>query len=84
MYFFQFIILIIYYLLQPYNSSSDIKGSAYRFVSVITYYACFYVNQLHISVYSFGIVMTMFSITYVVISLILVYKFAYKTFKIRA
>ena len=76
--------LIIYYLLQPYNSSSDIKGSAYRFVSVITYYVCFYVNQLHISVYSFGIVMTLFSITYVVISLILVYKFAYKTFKIRA
>ena len=76
--------LVIYYLLQPYNSSSDIKGSAYRFVSVITYYVCFYVNQLHISVYSFGIVMTLFSITYVVISLILVYKFAYKTFKIRA
>ncbi len=76
--------LVIYYLLQPYNSSSDIKGSAYRFVSVITYYVCFYVNQLHISVYSFGIVMTLFSVIYVVISLILVYKFAYKTFKIRA
>ena len=76
--------LVIYYLLQPYNSSSDIKGSGYRFVSVITYYICFYVNQLHISVYSFGIVMTLFSIIYVVISLILIYKFAYKTFKIRA
>ncbi len=76
--------LVIYYLLQPYNSNSDIKGSSYRFVSVATYYVCYYVNELHINVYNFGIFMTLFSIIYVVVSLILVYKFAYKTFKIRA
>lgn len=76
--------LVIYYLLQPYNSNSDIKGASYRVVLVATYYVCYYINELHINVYNFGIFMTLFSIIYVVVSLILVYKLAYKTFKIRA
>lgn len=75
--------LVIYYLLQPYNANSDIKGGTYQIVNMITYIACYEMLQLKIPANVFGSSMVIFSVLYVFISLFLVYKLAYKTFKIR-
>lgn len=75
--------LIIYYLLQPYNSESDIKGGAFQIINMFTYLVCYSILELKIPVEIFGSVLIVFTFIYVILSLISVYQLAYKTFKIR-
>lgn len=75
--------LVIYYLLQPYNINSETKNTTYTIVSILTYVVCYYMIDLRLPTLSFGLATIIFAITYSLISLFLVYKFAPKTFKIR-
>ena len=75
--------LVMYYLLQPYNVNTEIKSSTYKAVQAITYFACYYMIQIQLPTLSFGIAMIVFCIAYCLISLILAYKYAPKTFKLR-
>ncbi len=81
--FFSVHYLVMYYLLQPYNVNTEIKSSTYTIVQSLTYFACYYMIQLHLPTISFGIATIIFSIAYSFISLLLVYHFAPKTFKLR-
>ena len=75
--------LVIYYLLQPYNINSETKNTTYTIVNILTYVVCYYMIDLRLPTFSFGLAAIIFAITYSLISLFLVYKFAPKTFKIR-
>ena len=75
--------LVMYYLLQPYNVHSELKSSTYTVVNAITYFACYYMLQIKMPIFIFGLMTIIFSILYCFISLILVYRFAPKTFKLR-
>lgn len=75
--------LVMYYLLQPYNVNTEIKSSTYKAVQAITYFVCYYMIQIQLPTLSFGIAMIVFCIAYCLISLILAYKYAPKTFKLR-
>ncbi len=75
--------LVMYYLLQPYNVNTEIKSSTYKAVQAITYFVCYYMIQIQLPTLSFGIAMIVFCIAYCFISLILAYKYAPKTFKLR-
>lgn len=74
--------LVLYYLLQPYNINSDIKSMAYQIVNSGTYFCCYFLLDLELPITIFASVMVIFSIVYIIVSLILVYHFAPKTFKI--
>ena len=81
--FFSVHYLVMYYLLQPYNINTEVKSSTYPVVQAITYFICYYMINIRMTTFVFGIATIIFSILYSLISLILVYKLAPKTFKIR-
>ena len=81
--FFSVHYLVMYYLLQPYNASTEMKSSTYKVVQGITYFVCWYMIQIQLPTVSFGIATIVFCILYCFISLILAYKYAPKTFKLR-
>lgn len=81
--FFSVHYLVLYYLLQPYNIKTEIKSSTYSIIQGLTYFICYFMMGQKLPTFTFGIVTTVISVTYIVISLILVYRFAPKTFKIR-
>ena len=81
--FFSVHYLVMYYLLQPYNISTEIKSSTYKTVQALTYFVCWFMIQIKLPTLSFGIATIIFCIAYCLISLILAYKYAPKTFKLR-
>ena len=81
--FFSVHYLVMYYLLQPYNVSTEMKSSTYKVVQGLTYIVCWYMIQIQMPIFSFGIATIVFCIAYCLISLFLTYKYAPKTFKLR-
>ena len=81
--FFSVHYLVMYYLLQPYNVSTEMKSSTYRVVQGLTYIVSWYMIQIKMPIFTFGIATIVFCIAYCFISLFLAYKYAPKTFKLR-
>ena len=81
--FFSVHYLVMYYLLQPYNVNTEMKSSTYKVVQGLTYIVCWYMIQIQMPIFSFGIATIVFCIAYCLISLFLAYKYAPKTFKLR-
>lgn len=81
--FFSVHYLVMYYLLQPYNVNTELKNSTYSVIQSLTYIVCYFMIELKLPTIPFGIATIIFSVTYCFISLLLVYKLAPKTFKIR-
>ena len=81
--FFSVHYLVMYYLLQPYNVSTEMKSSTYRVVQWLTYIVCWYMIQIKMPIFTFGIATIVFCVAYCFISLFLAYKYAPKTFKLR-
>ena len=81
--FFSVHYLVIYYLLQPYNKDMKIKNPMYSIISAITYFCCYILTKVNINLTLFCILAIIFTISYIFISLILVYKKAFKTFKLK-
>ncbi len=80
--FFSVHYLVIYYLLQPFNKEMEVKKASYSFVTMFTYIISYALTDLVMSSLSISILGVIFSICYIIISLILVNKFASKTFKL--
>lgn len=81
--FFSVHYLVMYYLLQPYNVNTEIKNSTYIVVQSLTYFVAYILIGKKIPTFNFGILMSAFCILYSFISLIIVYRYAPKTFKLR-
>ncbi len=81
--FFSIHYLVMYYLLQPYNVNIEMKSSTYAVVQWITYIVCYMFLQMRLPTMYFGIATIVFCVLYCIIALILVYKYAPKTFKLR-
>lgn len=82
--FFSVHYLTIYYLLQPYTANTEIKSAAFQFVTGATYFFCYMLIQIDVNSFWFAVIMTTFCIAYCIGACFLVYKYAAKTFKIRA
>ena len=81
--FFSVHYLVMYYLLQPYNVSTEIKSSTYNVVQYLTYFVAYFFIGVKIPTLYFGLAMIIFCVAYSLISLVLAYKYAPKTFKLR-
>ena len=66
-----------------YNIASETKNTTYTIVSILTYVICYWMIDLRLPTFYFGLATIIFAIIYSFISLYLIYKFAPKTFKIR-
>lgn len=82
--FFSVHYLTIYYLMQPYTLETELKSPLYRGVIWITYMVCFLFMKLRMNTLSFGVLVTVFCIIYSALACVLVYKFAYRTFRLRS
>ena len=81
--FFSTHYLVIYYLLQPYTKDSELKGATYKIIQTATFVICYIFSDLKMDTTIFGLAMIAFCVSYIFISMILVYNKAPKTFKIR-
>ena len=79
--FFSIHNLVLYYLLQPYTENTDVKNKTYTAITLATYIACYFFDMFEPGIYTFGVSMIVFTIIYSIVSLILVNKYAPKTFK---
>lgn len=82
--FFSVHYMTLYYLLQPYTASTQIKCAAYSFINGATYVVCYMFMQLELNPLPMSIVVSIFCVIYCIAACVLVYKYAAKTFKIRA
>lgn len=81
--FFSVHYLVIYYLMQPYNSDMKIVNKLYEIVLFLTYFIAYQVTKLNLSTTMLTIMVIIFTIVYVNIALILVYRYAFKTFRLK-
>ena len=82
--FFSIHYLTIYYLLQPYNAGTEMKSGMYQVILSVTYLVCFFLMQVRLPILVFGIACIAFCVVYSVVACVLVYRFAPKTFRLRA
>lgn len=82
--FFSVHYLVMYYLMQPYNVHTEMKSSTYSVVQGVTYFVCYYMMQLRLPTFYFGLSVTALCILYSLLSLWFAYRLAPKTFKLRA
>lgn len=75
--------LVLYYLFQPYNINLENKSIIYNFFNGLTYFICYFMLNSKVPTFYFGIGVTVFCVIYIFVALILVYKLAPKTFKLR-
>ena len=81
--FFSLHYLMLYYLFQPYTAGTEMKGGAYSFITMGTYFICYHLMKIQLPTLMFGLMCILFCLCYCLIAYALVYKFAPKTFKLR-
>lgn len=75
--------MVLYYIFQPYTTELKMKSPAYTVITTLTYLICYFCISFKASILTFGISITAFTIVYTAAALILAYKLAPKTFKLR-
>ncbi|CVH76867.1 hypothetical protein BN3662_01846 [Clostridiales bacterium CHKCI006] len=81
--FFSMHDLVLYYLLQPYNAKTEVKSGLYSLLRQLTYLLCLFLMNLDVPLNLYGSALLGFCFIYALISLILVYHFSPRTFKLR-
>ena len=81
--FFSAHYLVLYYLIQPFSLDSESKNKLYSLIIYATYYLAYIPTTMEINAKIFTIIWLVFGILYSLIGLLLAYKLAPKTFKLR-
>ena len=81
--FFSIHYLVIYYLFQPYDKNMKMKSITYSMISAITYIIAYSLTDFKMSTTMFSILAIIATLAYSIVALIIVYKKAPQTFKIK-
>ncbi len=81
--FFSIHHLFMYYVLQPYTAELTVKSPLFKFINMVVYFACYGCLQVQTSSYYFTAGVIIITVVYMVVALILTYKVAPKTFKLK-
>lgn len=81
--FFSIHYLVIYYLFQPYDKNMKMKSFTYSIISLVTYIVSYSLTDFKMSTTMFSIIAIIATVTYNILALMLVYKKAPQTFKIK-
>lgn len=76
--------MVMYYLLQPYDLNLKAKSPAFSVVNMLTYVVCYVAIGKRLPTLAFGTAVTVFCILYVLAALVLAYRLAPRTFKLRS
>jgi hypothetical protein len=80
--FFSVHYLVIYYLLQPYNKDLEVRKLSYSLVILLTYIISYQLTDLVINSLYLSVIGVVITVLYIIISLLLVKKFAPQTFRL--
>jgi len=75
--------LVLYYLLQPYNTSMEMKSISFSLANFLTYFACYLCKDITLSYGLFSLFVIGLTVSYIVLSLIAVYQKSSETFKLK-
>lgn len=75
--------LCLYYIFQPYSESLKIKNPFFSVINVIMYVLCFLCLEIKVKGSSFTLGVLVFTVLYIMTALILVYRKAPETFRIK-
>lgn len=75
--------LCLYYIFQPYSESLQVKNPFYSVINGVMYFLCFLCLQIDVGGLMFTSFVLAFTIIYIVGALILVYRMAPKTFRVK-
>lgn len=81
--FFSVHTLVLYYLLQPYNVGLESRSHAYSIVNALTYAVSYFLMDVELPTMAFGLCVIGFCAVYIAVALVLAYRLAPKTFKLR-
>lgn len=81
--FFSIYHLFAYYIFQPFSTELNVKNPFYSILNVVIYLICYLSMQLRLPLLGFAIAVISISIIFCIVALILVYKLAPKTFRIK-
>lgn len=81
--FFSIYHLFAYYIFQPFSTELNVKNPFYSILNVVIYLICYVSMQLRLPLLGFAIAVISISIIFCIVALILVYKLAPKTFRIK-
>lgn len=81
--FFSIHHLVLYYVIQPYTAELKIKSPLFSIINTLMYIGCYICLKLDVTSYLFSVGIIIFTAIYMIIALIVVYKVAPKTFKLR-
>lgn len=81
--FFSIHHLFMYYVLQPYTKELTINSPAFKIANGIMYILCYMSWQIETSSYIFTIGVLILTVVYMVVALILTYRLAPRTFRLK-
>ena len=82
--FFSVHTMVLYYLLQPYNIGMESRSLAYGIANGVTYFVCYFSMNLKLPAIVFCLWSVVFCLIYIPVALVLAYRLAPKTFRLRA
>jgi hypothetical protein len=80
---FSFHELFVYYILQPFTSDFEVKNPVYKFVDWLFYMLAYVSLQIKSVGFEYGIIISIFSIFYFIVGVVVIIKVAPKTFKLK-
>lgn len=75
--------LFLYYVFQPFTTDLNVKNPFYRVLNTVVYVLCFICMEIRTGSTGFTLIVLGFTAVYIVAALILVYRFAPKTFRVK-
>jgi len=81
--FFSIHYLFLYYVIQPYTAELTVKSPLFKFINMAMYFACYMCLQLRTSSYYFTAGIIISTIVYMGVALVLTYRIAPRTFKLK-
>ena len=75
--------LAMYYLFQPYTKELKIKNPFFRFMNWFIYMLCFVCLQIKVAGMVFAGIVMAFTISYIAVALVAVYRFSPRTFRLK-
>lgn len=75
--------LFLYYVFQPYTTELQMKNPYFKIIDTVVYLLCFLSLRIDSPPPYFALIVLSFTIIYIIVALILVYKLAPKTFRVK-
>ena len=81
--FFSIYHLFMYYIFQPYTSNFETKSPLFSIINFVVYMLCLNISKVELNNVIFNSCVAIITIIFIPFSLIIIYKFAPKTFRLK-